>query len=308
MRRCARFPTTNERCGGAQNFTEPDGVARVQAAACRNVDPTTMPPSDRPLPTDARPMKRRPDVSFVMPCYNEQEAIPYTIPQLLQAFEKVGVFVELVACDNGSRDRTGDIIRGFAAQGLSVVYHRVDINEGYGNGILSAMPVCTAPWVGVIPADGQVDAEDVVRLFEVVRHSDGLVVGKVRRRFRMDGFLRKIVSILYNAFVWMLWPRLGSIDINGLPKIIHRDVLSAMQLESKRWFLDPEIMIKAHYLGVRVIEMNVFARMRANGLSHVRASTCLEFFVSLLRFKFGGGLAAWRKSHPSVERRRMPVS
>lgn len=241
-----------------------------------------------------------PEISFVMPCYNEQDAIPYTIPQLVQAFEKAGHRLELIACDNGSTDRTGEIIRGFAAAGMPVVYHRVDPNEGYGNGILKSIPRCSAPWIGIIPADGQVDAEDVARLFDVVKHTDGMVLGKVRRRFRMDGFARKVVSVCYNVFVWVLWPRLGSIDINGSPKVIHRDVVAAMDLQSKRWFLDPEIMVKAHYLGVRVIEVNVFARMRSHGLSHVRATTCVEFFVNLLGFKFGSTLSAWRRSRPKV--------
>jgi glycosyltransferase involved in cell wall biosynthesis len=248
-------------------------------------------------------MKAPAEVSFVMPCYNEQDVVPYTIPQLVQAFEKAGHRLELVACDNGSTDRTSEIIRGLAAQGLPVVYHRVEPNEGYGNGVLKSIPVCSAPWIGIIPADGQVDAEDVARLFDVIKHGDAKVLGKVRRRFRMDGVARKLVSVGYNVFVWMLWPRLGSIDINGSPKIIHSDVLAAMDLQSKQWFLDPEMMVKAHYLGVRVIEMNVFARMRSNGLSHVRPTTCLEFFVNLLRFKFGGSLAAWRKRGPHVMNR-----
>ena len=62
-------------------------------------------------------------------------------------------------------------------------------------------------------------------------------LGKVRRRFRMDGFKRKLVSIAYNGLVWILWPGLGSIDVNGTPKIVHRDVLARMQLQSRRWFL-----------------------------------------------------------------------
>lgn len=248
-----------------------------------------------------------PEVSVVMPCYNEQDVIPYTIPQLVQAFTKAGHRLELVACDNGSTDRTGEIIKGFIAQGLPVVYHRIEQNAGYGNGIIESLPICTAPWVCIIAADGQVDAEDAARLFEVVKHTDGMVLGKVRRRFRMDGFARKVVSILYNSFVWTLWPKLGSIDVNGLPKVIHRDVLTAMDLQSRRWFLDPEMMLKAHYLGVRVIEMNVFARMRANGLSHVRPTTCVEFFVSILTFRFGSGLSAWRKRQPRVTvRTEMP--
>jgi glycosyltransferase involved in cell wall biosynthesis len=249
-----------------------------------------------------------PELSLIMPCYDEQDVIPYTVPQLVQAFAEAGHRLELVACDNGSTDRTGDIIRDFVAKGLPVVYHRVDQNEGYGNGILKAIPVCTAPWIGVIPADGQVDAEDVARLFEVLKHSDGRVLGKVRRRFRMDGFARKVVSILYNGIVWILWPRLGSIDVNGSPKILHRDVLAAMQLESKNWFLDPEMMIKAHYLGVRVLEMNVFARMRSNGLSHVRPSACVEFLLNLLRYRFGGALSAWRRSQPQVALRSKDAS
>jgi glycosyltransferase involved in cell wall biosynthesis len=241
-----------------------------------------------------------PDISFIMPCYNEQDVLPYTIPQFVQAFERAGHRLELVACDNGSTDRTAAIIHDFVAQGLPVVYHRVEPNEGYGNGVLKSMPRCTAPWIGFIPADGQVDAEDVARLFEVLKHTDPMVMGKVRRRFRMDGLPRKIVSVAYNVFVWCLWPRLGSIDVNGTPKILHRDVIAAMDLRSKEWFLDPEVMVKAHYLGVRVIEMNVFARMRSSGLSHIRAGTCLEFFVNLLRFRFGGALATWRRRHPHV--------
>jgi dolichol-phosphate mannosyltransferase len=239
---------------------------------------------------------RQADVSIVMPCFNEQEVIPFTIPQLAQAFAKAGHRLELVACDNGSSDRTGEILREFAAQGLPIVPCRVEVNEGYGKGVLASIPLCTAPWIGVIPADGQVDAEDVVRLWEALKPCDRMVLGKVRRRFRMDGPSRKIVSVFYNLFVWMLWPRLGSIDINGSPKIVHRDVLRAMELESKQWFLDPELMVKAHYMGVRVLEMNVFARMRSNGLSHVRASTCWEFFTKLLGFKFGRSLREWRRN------------
>lgn len=237
-----------------------------------------------------------PELSLIVPCYNEQEVIPYTIPQLAQVFALAGHRIEIVACDNGSSDRTGEIIAGFVAAGLPVVPFRVEKNEGYGNGVIRSIPVCRAPWIGIIAADGQVDAEDAARLFTIVKQTNDRVLGKVRRRFRMDGARRKIVSVLYNGLVWILWPRLGSIDVNGLPKIVHRNVIAEMRLESRNWFLDPEIMIKAHYLGVRVLEMNVFARMRSNGLSHVRPSACIEFMLNLLRFRFGSALSEWRRT------------
>jgi hypothetical protein len=104
-----------------------------------------------------------------------------------------------------------------------------------------------------------------------------------------------VVSVAYNLFVLMLWPGLGTLDMNGSPKLMRRTALSAMQLTSRRWFLDPELMIKAHYMGLRVLEVNVFARMRGTGMSHVRASTCWEFLAELVRYRFTGVLDPWRR-------------
>lgn len=241
---------------------------------------------------------RRPHVSFVMPCFNEEESVEYTIRRLTSAFEKADYRLELIAVDNGSHDRTGEIIRKLAAENGSIVFHRVEKNQGYGYGVLCGFSVCTAPWVGIIPADGQVDAEDVVRLFESVLSTNGKVLGKVRRRFRMDGLLRKIVSVSYNLFVRALWPGIGSIDINGSPKILPREAITAMNLQAEDWFLDPEIILKAHHMGIRILEFNVFARMRGNGLSHVRVWTCFEFFRNILIFRFS---KKWTKNIAKFE-------
>ena len=243
------------------------------------------------------PQSRRPDLSFIMPCYNEEAVIGYTIPQLVRAFAEVGHNLELVVVDNGSKDRTGEIIDQLAARYSNIIPHRVDVNEGYGNGVLKGIPRCNGPWIGIIPADGQVDAADVVRLYEAVRATDGNVIGKVRRRFRMDGLRRKLVSVSYNVFVRILWPQLDSLDINGSPKLLPREVILRMDLQSKEWLLDPEIMIKAHLMGLRVLEFNVFARMRGSGVSHVRSSTVWEFVRYLLDFRFS---RRWQKHFKEI--------
>ena len=244
----------------------------------------------------------RPDLSLVMPCFNEEATVGHVIPSLVAAFRQAERRLEIVAVDNGSADRTGDRLRSLADRHPEVVVHRVDTNEGYGNGILAGIPHARAEWIGTIPADGQVDPEDVLRLFHAVTTADGRVLGKVRRRFRTDGFRRKVVSILYNVLVRMLWPSLRSLDVNGTPKILRRDVLQTMDLKSKNWLLDPEIMIKAHYMGLRILELNAFARMRSSGVSHVRVTTCVEFFRYLLAFRFS---RRWRREfHRAAEASR----
>jgi dolichol-phosphate mannosyltransferase len=228
----------------------------------------------------------RPDISLIMPCYNEESVIGYTIPRLFAAFERDGYRLELVAVDNGSSDRTGEIIRDLVRQYVAIVPTRVEVNQGYGFGVLSGIPHCTAPWVGIIPADGEVDAEDVVRLYEALMASGGNVLGKVRRRFRMDGLRRKVVSVCYNVLIRILWPGLTSWDINGSPKILPAEIIREMDLKAKGWLLDPEIMVKAYYMGVRILEFNVFARTRGGGVSHVRMGTLWEFLHYLLLLRF----------------------
>ncbi|MGH7502365.1 MAG: glycosyltransferase family 2 protein [Longimicrobiales bacterium] len=245
-----------------------------------------------------------PELSLVMPCYNEEGSVVSTVPRLMDAFHAAGHRVELVAVDNGSEDRTRETLRALTGRYPQVRVAGVELNQGYGWGILSGIPLCTADWVGFIPADGQVDAEDVVRLWEAAKASDGRVVAKVRRRFRMDGPVRKLVSIAYNLLVRLMWPTLATLDVNGVPKILPRRALMAMQLESRGWFLDPELMVKAHYMGLRILEFNVFARMRGRGESHVKAETCWEFLRNLLRYRFSRDIGKWRAE---VRRTRITV-
>lgn len=242
-----------------------------------------------------------PMLSLIMPCYNEEEVIDYSVMRLIQAFENKGYPLQLVACNNGSSDGTREVIEAYVAAGHPVVPKHIEVNEGYGNGVLESIPLCTGEWIGVIPADGQVDAEDVVRLYESVSRSNGLVLAKVFRRFRLDGPWRVFVSALYNLFMLVLWPGIGSRDVNGSPKMLHRDALAAMKLESRNWLLDPEMMIKAGHMGIEVIEMNVFSRMREHGQSHVEVATIWMFISGLISFRFGSKLKNWRRGYNQTE-------
>lgn len=234
------------------------------------------------------------DLSLIVPCYNEEAVAEFTISRLLEAFRNADVRLELIAVDNGSGDRTDEILARLAADEPEVRIVTVDENRGYGHGVLCGIPACRGRWIGVIPADGQVDAEDVARLFLAAVTTDGRVLAKVRRRFRMDGLIRKVVSVAYNLFFRALWPKIASLDINGSPKILPREYVERMDLESEDWLLDAEMMVKAHRLGLRVFEVNVFARMRGAGTSNVRAGTVFQFLTRLLGVRFFGLHGGWR--------------
>ena len=227
-----------------------------------------------------------------MPCFNEESSVERAIRQLLTAFGDAGHPFQLVTVDNGSSDGTTEILRRLAAEHPALVYHRLDTNQGYGCGILSGVPFCTKEWIGIIHADSQVDAGDVVRLYETILPGDRKVLAKVRRRFRMDGLLRKVLSICYNLLFRALWPTIRSIDVNGNPKILPRETLAAMRIRSTDWCIDPELLIKADQLRMPILEFSVFARMRNRGTTHVRPAACWELFRMLISFRF---LRHWRQ-------------
>ncbi|MEQ1693771.1 MAG: glycosyltransferase, partial [Gemmatimonas sp.] len=164
-------PLRNLHCGRRRSL----GVTfrRVQSLPTveRQFDRTSVSLSQRmpSMPIPPAPVDRDtgvPEISLVMPCYNEEAIVGQTIRRTLAAFRESGHRLQLVAVDNGSSDRTGEIIREFVDAGYPVVAVRVEQNKGYGFGILSGIPAATAPWIGFIPADSQVDAHETVHLYE----------------------------------------------------------------------------------------------------------------------------------------------
>ena len=87
-----------------------------------------------------------------------------------------------------------------------------------------------------------------------------------------------------------------------MPKFWRREVSGALQLTCRDWFIDPEIMIKARYLGLRVREVPVHYWPRIGGRSGVRIRTVWEFLRNASTLIVSGRLRAWkqsaRASHP----------
>jgi glycosyltransferase involved in cell wall biosynthesis len=236
-----------------------------------------------------------PRLSLVVPCYNEEACLRQTACELVEAFTARGIPLQLVLVDNGSRDDTGRVIDELIARGLPVTKAVVPINRGYGRGILEGLKLCVAPLVGFICADGQVAASSTVEAYCLACAANGPTLTKVRRRIRQDSWKRKLISVAYNLGMQLVFGWLASLDLNGNPKILPREHVLAMALQSKDWFLDAELMIKSKHLGLRVIEFDVTGQLRRAGKSKVRLFTCWEFLKNMWRFRFGRELRQWKR-------------
>jgi glycosyltransferase involved in cell wall biosynthesis len=240
--------------------------------------------------------KPGPALSLVMPCYNEEECLRSTSMALLEAFARENIALQLVLVDNGSHDRTSEVIDALVDEGYPVTKVVVPVNQGYGHGVLEGLRACIAPWVGYLCADGQVPPEGAVGAYRKACSAKEPVLAKVRRKFRKDSWRRKLISICYNLGMPLIFGWMGSIDLNASPKIMARETYLMMNPQSKDWFLDPEIMIRAKYLGLKIVEDNVEGQLRQGGKSNVRFRTILEFVKNIVRYRRGGPISKWRES------------
>lgn len=222
------------------------------------------------------------DFSLVIPCYNEAETLPLTVPPLLDALRAEAIRHELILVRNGSRDGTGDLIDGFVAAGLPVRKIDVATNMGYGWGVIQGLRAARGTRIGFMGSDGQIKPDDVCRVWRRSAAAGPDTLVKACRIARNDGFSRWLVSRIFNLIFLLLFGA-GTPDVNGAPKILHRDALQRIAPESRDWFLDAEIIIKARRAGMRLVEEPVEFMQRAGGNTHVRLSTLFEFLCNLVR-------------------------
>lgn len=227
--------------------------------------------------------------SLVMPMYNEEAIAEKVIQEIITSFDQKQLEYELVIVKNGCKDRTGEIIDSLAKKDARIKPVLVPVNQGYGWGVINGLNAATSPIIGFVDGDGQVPPEDILRVLKGFEEPN-IVFSKGIRYNRGDGLKRIIASLGYNALFKILFLSTAR-DINGKPKFMKKELYNTLHLESKDWFVDPEIMIKVLHKGYKPKEIDVHFDERKKGKSNVSLKTVKEFAKNLAKWR----LALWTK-------------
>ncbi|MEK6852330.1 MAG: glycosyltransferase family 2 protein [Nanoarchaeota archaeon] len=224
-----------------------------------------------------------PEVSIAIPFYNEEGNVENVLKDLAAEFKKAKVDYEILAVNNGSWDKTPEIIKNLSVKDKRIRKVDVKKNIGYGFGILTGLKHAKGKYIGYGWGDAQVAAEDFVRVYKTLKEN-GLDICKVRRMNREEGFARKVQSIIYNKMLLLLF-FINLKDVNGCPKIMKREVYEALKLQSNDWFLDPELIIKAKRKRYKIAEVPIIFRKREKGKSKVNYKTAFEFLKNIIKYR-----------------------
>lgn len=229
-------------------------------------------------------MTKQKELSIVFPLYNEAENIYPVVMPIAQVLKSHNIDYELVLVDNGSFDGTGQILENLSR--LDDRFKKVIVkhNQGYGWGVICGLKAATGRFVGFMCGDGQIYPKAVIDVFNKLKH-ENLDIAKVKRVVRKDGLKRRAISEIYNLLFFLFF-NVGTMDVNGTPKIFKGELLDKFAPSSKDWFIDAEIMIKAKELGLKIGEVPVVFLARQKGKSNVGLSAILQFLKNMIRYKF----------------------
>ena len=99
-------------------------------------------------------------LSILMPVYNEETRLPEALKQALAV--EYPCEIELVVVDDGSKDRTREILAGVDDPRVRVILH--EKNQGKGGAIMTAVTAATGEYMVILDADLEYDPLDIPRL------------------------------------------------------------------------------------------------------------------------------------------------
>jgi dolichol-phosphate mannosyltransferase len=232
--------------------------------------------------TPSMPDPSPPDVTVLVPALNEQDTIGEVVERLL----KLPLKVQVIVVDDGSTDRTPEILKGFGDKILNL---RREKPGGKGSAIRYAMPHATGRAVIIQDADLEYFPEEIPHVIEPILKGEAAVVygNRFAHGYPKEMALpNKVVNVMLAWSVRLLFMR-NLHDEATCYKAFRRDVLEEMNLACNRFEFCPEATAKAIRLGQRIIEVPIRYEPRTKEAGKkIRWTDAPEAFWTLLKHRF----------------------
>ncbi|MCR4277976.1 MAG: bifunctional glycosyltransferase family 2/GtrA family protein, partial [Candidatus Berkelbacteria bacterium] len=202
-----------------------------------------------------------PSLSLVFPAYNEEANIAKTVETALEAGGAVANEVEVIVVNDGSKDRTRDIVLEISKHDPRVRLVDNPQNMGYGQTVWNGLKSATKEWVFFSDSDLQFDLKEISQF---VPYSSNHMVIVGYRAPRRDPFIRILNAKGWNALVRFLFG-LKIKDLDCAFKLFHRSVLKDLKIQSGGATFSAELMTRLQKKGLIFKEIPVTHLPRTAG-------------------------------------------
>ena len=232
-----------------------------------------------------------------MPAHNEEVVISETVHHVMNTVGKWLSDFEIIVVDDGSKDRTGEILDEIAATYPCVRVLHHPVNQGYGAALVSGFEAVTKDLAFFMDSDGQFDISDLERFFPLLEKYDA-VLGY--RMHRQDTWMRKV-----NAWGWKLL--VGMVfgvhvrDVDCAFKLYPSQFFHEQRLETRGAMINAEILYKFTRAGYICTQLGVHHLPRKGGkATGAKPAVILRAFRELFTYAW-----KWHREEKEASRKAL---
>jgi len=207
-------------------------------------------------------------LSVAAPAYNEAAGIVAVIANWhgFLSTQDLASF-EIVVCDDGSTDGTGEILDRLALSYPQLGVRHFAKNQGAAAALNAAIAATQGEWVLLIDSDGQFAIENLPAMLEAVRHHDAKAAIGIRRK-KDVAFARFGTWSSGLVCNWVHGSRMQ--DFNSAFKLVDGATLRGLGLEAKGMNYSTEVTSRLLERRIVPVEIEIEHRPRTAGTSHMR--------------------------------------
>ena len=228
-------------------------------------------------------------LSFVIPAFNEQARLGPTLSAIVEYLDREKLNAEVLVVDDGSRDRTTELVEEFARSHPVIRLIRNGENRGKGYSVRHGIQEASGDVIIMTDADLAVPIEQSPKLLEAIDAGFDIAIGSRALNEQLQRvkppLYRRICSASFRAMVRML---LGlnfkdtQCGFKAFTREAAKRIFALQKIED--WGFDPEILLIAILLDYRIKEIPVETFHREGSkINPVRDS--IKMFMELLSIR-----------------------
>ena len=198
-------------------------------------------------------------LSVVIPCYNEEKTLEGVVDRVLAA-DRCGLEIEVIVVDDGSLDRSAEVMKGLAEKHPQIVAAFHAINQGKGAALRTGFQKASGDIVLVQDADQEYDPNEYPKLLGPILDGRADVVfgsrfkggEECRVLYFWHSVGNKVLTLASNMFT-----NINLTDMETCYKVFKREIIQAVTIEENRFGFEPEITAKVAKMRPRIFEVGI---------------------------------------------------